>query len=79
MAAGWWLLQADPAGQEPSAAPPVTAAGEAGQASAASAAGGETVASGFEVSPLDFSEESPDQRKVSGLEEPPDLLAVADL
>lgn len=68
MAAGWWLLRDDLAGQGPSVDPPVTAGGGAEQASAASAAGGETVASEFEVNHLGFSEESPDQRKVSGLE-----------
>lgn len=90
-AAGWWVLQDDPTGQEPSAAAPhpVTAAWGAERASAEAGPpevsdqglevweGGRTVASEPEVSLPGFAEESPDQKEVSGLEEHPDLEAVA--
>lgn len=94
-AAGWWVLRIDHAGQEPcvAVAPPVSAAQWAGQASAVvgllevsgqglpqmvSAAAG-TVASEFQATLPDFAEESLDQKKVSGLEELLDLVAVAEL
>lgn len=88
-AAGWQVLQGDPADQ-PSVALPVTAAQGAGWASAAglleasglqavSAAGSQTVAFEFEVNLPGFSGESPGQREVSGLEQLPDLVAVAEL
>lgn len=94
-AAGWWVLQGDPAALEPSVAvpPPVTAAWGAGPASAEvglpqvsgqglpqlSAAGRQTVASEPEVNLPGSAEESPGQKEVSGLEWIPDPVAVAGL